>query len=240
MERHQRTQIGVREDVAVQDDEGLLDPGCHRSEPDRPGRVQRLRLDGVSQLHPRRDLVRVLAGECLRPVAERENRLFDAVCRQVTEHTLDHRNLDDRQQLFRRRVREGPETRSLAAYEDDGLHFVVEVVLAAVVVVVVFDFEVVEVVDVLDVVLVLVLVLDVVDEGGAVVTAVVEVEACSCAWSSDSALVTAALTVWLGAGTLCPLGANPTTKIGRFAVNRVETMLVTFVPVVAVRRRIDV
>ena len=54
----------------------------------------------------------------------------------MPEHPLEHRSLDDRQQLLRRRVSERPQARPLAAYEDDGFHPVVVVVPADVVVVV--------------------------------------------------------------------------------------------------------
>jgi hypothetical protein len=54
----------------------------------------------------------------------------------VSEHALDHRHLDDREHLLRRRQREWAEPGALAAYEDDGPHGADVVVLGTVVAVV--------------------------------------------------------------------------------------------------------
>jgi hypothetical protein len=140
------------------------------------------------------------------------------MCRQVGEYALEHGDLDDRQHLLGRRVGEGPQARPLSAYQDDGSHpvvvvvpaEVVVVVLAAVVVVVPEPPDVVvvepeaEPLAVVDVVPDLA-VADVVAEMADVVVVVGTAFAAAC-W-------TAATRVWVGAGSVVPLGTKPTEMI---------------------------
>jgi hypothetical protein len=146
----------------------------------------------------------------------------------MPENPLEHRNLDDRQQLLGGRIGERPQARPLAAYEDDGSHpvvvvpaDVVVVVLPAVVVVVAFS---VVVVAPFVVVVVAPFAVVVVDPGfvvevivGRVGVVVVVVETAAAAASS-----TATVTAWLGAGMLAPLGMNATIIISPLVVKRTE------------------
>ena len=128
VEGDQGRQIEVGEHVAVDHDEGLVDAGEGGGEPDGAGRVERLGLDGIGQPHAGDPAVRVGLQKGVGQVAERKDRILDAVGGEVAEHPLDHRHPDDREHLFGRRERQRPEPRPLAAHEDNRLHYLVVVV----------------------------------------------------------------------------------------------------------------
>ncbi len=123
MERDQGSDVDVGEDVPVENDERLVDPTEFGGEPDRTGRVERGRLDRVARTHPSDTPVRECLGECVGPVAEREDGVLDSVDGQLTEHPLDHGLLTDREHLLRRGQCERSEARPFAAHQDDGPHF---------------------------------------------------------------------------------------------------------------------
>ena len=101
VERHQRAEVEVGEDVAVDHHEGVVDPGGVGGEANRSGGVERRRLGGVGEPDACGHVVGVGILERVRQVLERQHRLVDAVRAEMLKHPLDHRPLDDRQHLFR-------------------------------------------------------------------------------------------------------------------------------------------
>ncbi len=122
MEGDERTEIEVGEDVAVDDDEGLVDAAVGGGETHRTRRVEWLGLDGIREPDPRGVAVRIGLLEGVGQIAQGENRLLHPVRRQVGQHPLDHRHPDDRQHLLGCRQGEGAEPGPLATYEDNCLH----------------------------------------------------------------------------------------------------------------------
>ena len=122
VEADQTGHVEVGEDVAVDHDEALVDAGLAGGEADGAGRVERLVLDGVVQVHAGAGAVGVGVGEGVGLVAERQDRFRHAVLAQVADDPLDHRHVADGQEVLRRGEGEGPEPGPEAADEDDRLH----------------------------------------------------------------------------------------------------------------------
>ncbi len=115
--------VEVGQDVAVHDQEGLVDrrvPGC---EGDGPGGVEGLGLDRVVEADTGRLVAGIGGEEGVGAVPEGQDDLVDAVRPELAEDALEHRHFHHGQELLRRRVRERAESRPLAAQQDDGLHF---------------------------------------------------------------------------------------------------------------------
>jgi hypothetical protein len=138
----------------------------------------------------------------------------------MPEHPLEHRNLDDRQELLGRLVSERSQSRPLSAYEDDSSHpdvvvvpaDLLVVVLPAVVVVVTFGAVVV---------VLLPLAVVVVDFGGVLEVIVGGTVLAVVGVAADAAAVSTATVIeWLGSGMVAPLGMNATITISPLAVKR--------------------
>ena len=153
MESNKGRSVEIREDVAVEDEKGVVHAGLLRREADCPGGVEGLGLDDVLE----GDTGDLVGGERLsesvRPVAEGEHRTVDPVTRRPFHHVHDHGPLEHKQHLLGNLVCKRPKSGPLAADENDGVHqpvvvvvlgdvVVVEVaLLPAVVVVVVVELE---------------------------------------------------------------------------------------------------
>ena len=94
-------EVEVGQDVAVDDDEALVDAGVAGGEADGAGGVERLGLDRVAQPHAGARPVGIGSLEGVGPVAERQHGLVDPVAGQPGDDPLDHRPVDDRQHLLR-------------------------------------------------------------------------------------------------------------------------------------------
>ena len=122
VEADQRAHVEVREDVAVHDQKGVVDPTVGRGEGDGAGGVQRRGLHGVAEPDPPRPVLGKGAEEGVRPVAEGQQRLLHAVGGEMGEHALDHGLLDHGEQLLGDGVGEGSKARSLAPDQHDSPH----------------------------------------------------------------------------------------------------------------------
>ena len=114
--------IEIGEDVAVHDEKRLVDAGLTGREADGAGGVERLRLDGVAQTHTGAGGVRERFDERVGLVPERQDRLVDAERREVADHPVDHRPMDDRQHLLRLAERQRSQSGAEAPDEDDRPH----------------------------------------------------------------------------------------------------------------------
>ena len=113
-------EVEVGEHVTVADDQALVDALGREADPARG--AERLVFDDEAQLHVAVALVGEVAGERVGQVPEREHRFVDAVDREPVELAFDERDVRDRQQWLRCRVRERTETGARATDEDDGFH----------------------------------------------------------------------------------------------------------------------
>ena len=93
--------VEIGQDVAVGDDERVVDPTEVGREPDGTGRVERLGLDRVAQRHPVALAARERFDERLRLESERERDLGDATFGEVVHQTFDDRDMPDGQHRFR-------------------------------------------------------------------------------------------------------------------------------------------
>ena len=96
VEGDEGAEVEVGEDVAVDDDEGVVDPSVRGGETHGAGRVEGFGLDRVGQADPGGMAIGIRLLERVGEVAQRQDRLVDAVRRQVGQHPLDHRHPDDR------------------------------------------------------------------------------------------------------------------------------------------------
>ena len=116
-----RREVDVREHVAVQDEQALLEQALVVREPHRAGRAERDLLVDVAQPHAALDVAEhVVYG--VREEAEREDRLVDTVTMQPVEHERQERAARQRQHRLRRRQGQRPQPRALAPGEDERLH----------------------------------------------------------------------------------------------------------------------
>jgi hypothetical protein len=122
VEGDQRGDVQVGQDVAVDHHEGVVDPGVVGGEADGPGGVERAGLDGVGEPDPGRRPAGIGAHEGVRPVAEGQDGVVDAVIGQVGQHPLDHRLLHDGEHLLGRGERQRTQACALPTHQDDRSH----------------------------------------------------------------------------------------------------------------------
>ena len=114
-------QVHVAEDVAVQDEQPLLEHALVEGEPHRARRAERLLLDHVAQAHAVVDVAQHLAHP-VRHEAAREDHLVDAVAVQPVEHERQEGPPGERHHGLGGRVGERPQPGSLPAREHECLH----------------------------------------------------------------------------------------------------------------------
>ncbi len=123
VESEQFAEIEVGQDVAVDDDQPLpADPGPLRREADRAGGVEGRLLDGVGERHSRDLAARERCDKGLRAVAEGEHRLAHAVAREPLENAGDDRPPRDGEHRLGDVQGQRPQSRALAADEDESPH----------------------------------------------------------------------------------------------------------------------
>src|SRR5439155_16777928 len=84
---HQRAEVERRQHVSVADDKGLVRVG--QREAQRTRGVERLRLDGIPELHPAVAVVRKLTAEVVRQVSEGQHDLGHAMSAEPIELAFD-------------------------------------------------------------------------------------------------------------------------------------------------------
>ena len=117
MERDHLREVRLAQGVPVQREEARLELAPR--EPDRASRAERLVLDRVLQRHAvvlRSERGLDLIGE----VPARDDRLLDAVPREVLERVGEQGAVDEREHVLADPVGEGSQPRALPAHEDDG------------------------------------------------------------------------------------------------------------------------
>ena len=126
VEGDERADVEFGHDVAVDDDEALLDAGLMGGEPDGAGGVEGLGFDRVTQAHAGALAVGIGGVEGVGAVAEGQHGLVDAVTGQSGEDPLDHRPVDDGQHLLRGGEGQGPQAGTEASDEHHGAHGVTD------------------------------------------------------------------------------------------------------------------
>ena len=120
MERELRGHVEVREHVAVEHQEALVEQRL--GELQRSARAQRLRLLDVAQADPVAAAVAEHVAHAGREEPARHDHVVDAVTAQPVEHEGDERPVDQRHDRLGDGRGQGPQARPLAAGEDQCLH----------------------------------------------------------------------------------------------------------------------
>ena len=136
MRGEQRGDIEVGDDVAVDDDERVVDPGVFRREPDRAGGVEWFGFHGVVESRTMAMAIQERLQERLGLEAERQGHVGDATLDEAPDEAGDHRLVTDREHRLRNVVRERPHPGAEPADEHDRAHQGVDVAVGAATVVV--------------------------------------------------------------------------------------------------------
>ncbi len=132
----QRGDVEVGDDVAVHDDERVVDARVLGCEPDRAGGVEWFGLDGVVEPGAAAMAVRERLQERLGLEPERQGHVGDATLDEAADEPGDHRLVTDREHRLRHVVRERPHPGAEPADEHDGAHQGVDVAVTVAAVVV--------------------------------------------------------------------------------------------------------
>jgi hypothetical protein len=117
----QRGEIEVEDDVAVEDEDGLVaDPAA--DVPRAAARAEDLALERVRHVHAELAAVADGAPDGARPVVEVDHHLLHAVRRQHLERPVQERPIEDGQHGLGAIERERPHPRAEARGQDDGPH----------------------------------------------------------------------------------------------------------------------
>ncbi len=114
--------IQVGQDVAVDDEEPLVQPGLQRRKADGTRRVERLRLHRIVQRDAGTGPVRIRLDEGVGPVPERQHHLGHTRFRQAADHALEHGGVGHRQHLLGQGQGEGAQASAETSNQDDRSH----------------------------------------------------------------------------------------------------------------------
>tara|TARA_B100000700_G_scaffold269697_1_gene311256 strand:+ start:7549 stop:7929 length:381 start_codon:yes stop_codon:yes gene_type:complete len=114
--------VKVSQNIAIKDQECLVDPGILSSEANSPGSVQRLRLNGIVESHSGASGIRVGGCKRLWPETQRKDHPTHAMGREMGNHMFDHRPVNNWQHLFGRMSGQWTQACAEPTDENDGLH----------------------------------------------------------------------------------------------------------------------
>ena len=128
MEGDQGRHVEFGQHVAVEDQEGLVDPGLKGGEADGASRVERGILDRVGEDDAGAPAIWIGVDEGVWSIPEGQHHLVDAVLGQMLENALDHRTPSDGEHLLGSGQGEGAQAGTLPAHQDHCPHYFFTVV----------------------------------------------------------------------------------------------------------------